>query len=170
MMRRVSARSDRLELLLLRHADAGDSSAWPGTDDERPLSAKGHRHAGRVALWLATIDHRPEVILTSPKVRAAETAAAVADAFGMTAVTDARLAGPLGIRVLEEILADAGGHSRPMLVGHDPDFSELASLLTGALSLEMRKGALARIDIAPPIEPGGGNLRWLVPPDALPGD
>lgn len=170
MMRPVAAHSDRLELLLFRHADAGDSSVWPGPDAERPLSPKGHRHAARVALWLATIDHRPDVILSSPKVRAVETADAVADAFGMAVVTDPRLAGPLGIRILEEILADAGGRSRPMLVGHDPDFSELASLLTGAMSLEMRKGALARIDVAPPIEPGGGNLRWLVPPDALPGD
>lgn len=166
----MAPRSDRVELLLLRHADAGDSMAWTQPDDERPLSEKGHRQAARVAHWLTAIGRRPDAILSSPKVRAAETAAAVADAFEMRVVEDPRLAGPLGIRVLEEILRDAGDPARPMLVGHDPDFSELAGLLTGAMSIEMRKGALVRIDVVPPFEPGGGTLRWLVPPDALPGD
>jgi phosphohistidine phosphatase len=166
----MAARSDRIELLLLRHADAGDAAAWTRPDAERPLSPKGHRQAARVARWLIAIGHRPDVILSSPKVRAAETAAAVADAFEMRVTDEPRLAEALGIRVLEEILHDAGDPARPMLVGHDPDFSELATLLSGAMSLEMRKGALVRIDIAPPFEPGGGTLRWLVPPDALPGD
>ena len=47
---------------------------------------------------------------------------------------------------LTSILADAGGPERPVLVGHDPDFSDLASQLIGA-RIEMRKGALARIDL-----------------------
>jgi phosphohistidine phosphatase len=166
----MAARSDRIELLFLRHADAGDAAAWTQPDADRPLSPKGHRQAARVARWLTAIGRRPDAILSSPKVRAAETAAAVADAFEMRVTDEPRLAGPLGIRVLEEILHDAGDPARPVLVGHDPDFSELAGLLSGAMSLEMRKGALVRIDIAPPFEPGGGTLRWLVPPDALPGD
>ncbi len=166
----MAAHPERVELLLLRHADAGDSLAWTRPDAERPLSPKGHRQAARVARWLAAIGRRPDAILSSPKVRAVETAAAVADAFEMRVVEDPRLAGPLGIRILGEILGDGGDVARPLLVGHDPDFSELAGLLTGAMSLEMRKGALIRIDIAPPFEPGGGTLRWLVPPDALPGD
>ena len=170
MMDDVAARSDRLELLLLRHADAGDSMAWTRPDAERPLSPKGQRQAARVARWLSAIDHRPDAIITSPKVRAAETAAVVAGAFGIAVVNEPRLAGPFGIDLLEEILHDAGSPLRPMLVGHDPDFSELAALLSGVMTLQMRKGALARIDIVPPLGAGGGTLRWLVPPDALPGD
>jgi phosphohistidine phosphatase len=165
----MAARPDRIELLLLRHADAGDPGAWSRSDAERPLSPKGHRQAARVARWLTAIGHKPDVILSSPKVRAAETAAAVADAFEMRVTDEPRLADSLGIRILEEMLHDAGDPARPMLVGHDPDFSELATLLSGA-PLEMRKGALVRIDIEQPFEPGGGTLRWLVPPDALPGD
>jgi phosphohistidine phosphatase SixA len=53
-----------------------------------------------------------------------------------------------------------------MLVGHDPDFSELASLLTGT-DIAMKKGALARIDLDGPVEAGMGRLRWLLPPDLL---
>ncbi|HEX7474216.1 MAG TPA: histidine phosphatase family protein [Candidatus Limnocylindrales bacterium] len=166
----MAARSDRLELLLLRHADAGDSMAWTRPDAERPLSPKGQRQAARVARWLLSIDHRPDAIITSPKVRAAETAAVVADVFGMSVVSEPRLAGALDVHLVEEILRDAGGPSRPMLVGHDPDFSELAAFLSGLMTLEMRKGALVRIDLVPPLDAGGGTLRWLVPPDALPGD
>jgi phosphohistidine phosphatase len=165
----MAARLDRIELLLLRHADAGDPGGWSRPDAERPLSPKGHRQAARVARWLTTIGHKPDVILSSPKVRAAETAVAVADAFEMRVTDEPRLAESFGIRVLEEMLHDSGDPARPMIVGHDPDFSELATLLSGA-PLEMRKGALVRIDIEPPFEPGGGTLRWLVPPDALPGD
>jgi phosphohistidine phosphatase SixA len=54
-----------------------------------------------------------------------------------------------------------------MLVGHDPDFSELAAVLSGVGYLPLKKGAVARIDVAVPLEPGGGTLRWLLPPDAL---
>jgi phosphohistidine phosphatase len=168
MMRAMPARSGRRELLLLRHADAGDPEAWTRADAERPLSPKGHRQAARVARWLSAIGHQPDAIITSPKVRAAQTAAAVADAFGMSVVEEPRLAGPLGPRDVEEILNDAGNPARPVLVGHDPDFSELAALLTGVPTLELRKGALARIDIMPPLDEGAGTLRWLVPPDALP--
>lgn len=166
----MAARSDRLELLLLRHADAGDPMAWTRPDAERPLSPKGHRQAARVARWLSEIGHPPDAIISSPKVRATETAAAVADAFGMQVVDEPRLAGPLDVPILAAILHDAGNPARPMLVGHDPDFSELAALLSGLMTLDMRKGALVRIDFVPPLEPGGGILRWLVPPDALPGD
>ena len=56
---------------------------------------------------------------------------------------------------------------RPMLFGHDPDFSDLVDELCGAVNAPMRKGALARIEVDRPLEAGGGTLRWLIPPDAL---
>ncbi len=72
---------------------------------------------------------------------------------------------PLDLEAVERLLAAVGNPGRPVLVGHDPDFSMLAAELTGAPELPMRKGALARIDIVPPLQPGRGILRWLVPPD-----
>ena len=54
-----------------------------------------------------------------------------------------------------------------MLVGHDPDFSELLDDLTGSSGLEMKKGAIARIDIERPPAAGTGTLAWLVTPDLL---
>ena len=56
-----------------------------------------------------------------------------------------------------------------VLVGHDPDFSDLAASLTGSATTTIRKGAFARIDVPRPLQPGAGTLRWLVSPDLLAG-
>ena len=96
-----------------------------------------------------------------------ETARLVAAALGLPVRVDDALVGPLDIDALEALLGASGDPQRPLLVGHDPDFSELAAALTGAPELPVRKGALVRIDIARPIEAGAGLLRWLLPPDLL---
>jgi phosphohistidine phosphatase SixA len=71
--------------------------------------------------------------------------------------------------VVDAILADAGDPRRPVLVGHDPDFSELLGELTGLAAPGMRKGALAEIAIGRPVGAGTGRLRLLLAPDAIPG-
>lgn len=155
------------ELYLLRHADAGDPAAWDGADEDRPLSVKGERQADRLGRFLAGAGFGPAAIITSPKVRAAQTAQIVAEHLGRPAVVDDRLAGGLDLEAVEAILHDRGNPLRLILVGHDPDFTELVATLCGAAGVSIRKGALARIDVARPLEPGGGILRWLVPPDLL---
>jgi phosphohistidine phosphatase len=153
-----------VELYLLRHAHAGDPAAWTGDDDLRPLSAKGRRQAARLGEYLAEMGFAPDVILTSPLLRALQTAEAVAESLALRVQRDSRLGERLDLAVLDAILSDAGNPVRPLLVGHDPDFSELVSELVGA-PIPMRKGALARIDVSRPLEPGAGELRWLLPPD-----
>lgn len=157
-----------VELCLLRHAHAGDATRWAGDDEARPLSEKGRRQAERLARHLAGAGYAPDVILSSPLVRARETAEIVAEILRAPLSIDPRLGEMVDLATLEGILADAGDPSRPVLVGHDPDFSELASELVGA-PIAMRKGTLARIDAERPLEPGGGELCWLLPPDLLRG-
>lgn len=157
-----------MELYLLRHADAGDPAAWDGPDDRRPLSDRGEKQAERLGRFLGGIGFEADAIITSPKVRAAQTARIVAEHLGDVPIDDdERLAGELDIATLEAVLRDAGDPQRSMIVGHDPDFTELVATLCGAARVSMRKGALARIDAPRPLEPGGGTLRWLVPPDLL---
>lgn len=156
----------RIDLYLLRHADAGDPEAWLGPDDERPLSAKGQRQAERLGRHLAATRFRVDALLTSPKVRAAETAAIVGDLVGERPRVDDRLAEGVDRETVREILADVLHPGAVMLVGHDPDFSAVLSELTGT-ELRMRKGALARLDVAADLPAGGATLRWLLPPDAL---
>ncbi len=155
------------ELHFLRHADAGDPMAWQDDDAKRPLSDKGQKQADRLGRFLAGIGFRPDAVITSPKVRAAQTAEIVAGHLKIPVAVDDRLAGALDAGALDAVLRDAGSPARPVVVGHDPDFSELLAELCGATGLPMRKGALARVDIEPPLRPGSGTLRWLVPPDLL---
>ena len=156
-----------IELHFLRHADAGDPMAWTGDDAERPLSDKGRKQADRLGRFLAGLGFAPDAIITSPKIRAAQTAEIVAGHLGVTVAVDDRLAGALDGGTLDGLLGDAIDPARPMVVGHDPDFSDLLAELCGASSLLMRKGALARVDIERPLRAGTGTLRWLVPPDLL---
>ena len=154
-------------LHLLRHAHAGDPSSWNGPDAARPLSDKGRSQSQRVAAFLAGIGFTTDALITSPKLRATQTAEIVAEVLGIAVIEDDRLAGSLDLATVEAVLRDAGDPDRPMLVGHDPDFSELVASLSAAAGIPMRKGALVRIELDRPLRPGGGTLRWLLPPDAL---
>jgi phosphohistidine phosphatase len=157
-----------LQLYLLRHADAGDPMAWPGDDAKRPLSAKGKRQARRLGSMLADIGWRPDVILASPKLRASQTARIVGEAVDVKPADEGRLASALELSDLEGMLAAHPDARRVVLVGHDPDFSSIASTLIGA-PIELRKGALARIDLSDAgATAGEGSLRWLIPPGAVP--
>ena len=155
-----------LKLHLLRHADAGDPAAWDRPDVERPLSGKGRQQAELLGRFLVGGGFRADAVITSPLVRAAQTAELVAAELVLPVQVDPRLGLAFGPDELLELLADAGEPRRPVLVGHDPDFSELASWLTGT-ELRMKKGSMARIDVDEAIGPGLGRLRWLLPPDLL---
>jgi phosphohistidine phosphatase SixA len=158
-----------ITLFLLRHAHAGDPERWTGDDSLRPLTDKGRRQAERVGNLLAAADASPDLVVTSPLVRAEETARIVAATLDVPLVVDRRLAGPLYAEVVQDILADAGPAERPCLVGHDPDFSSLLGELIGVAAVPMRKGALARVDFEGHVRSGRGTLRFLVPPEILSG-
>lgn len=152
---------------LLRHAHAGDWSTWTGPDAARPLTDKGRAQADRLGRFLAGQGFRPDVIVSSPKVRAVETARIVADHVDVPVTIDERLGAAVDLTVVEAILDDHEAPERPLLVGHDPDFSELVAILCAAAGVPMRKGSFARIEVDRPLQPGTGTLRWLVPPDLL---
>jgi len=165
----MDARSDDTEfsLFLLRHAHAGNPDHWTGDEADRPLSARGKDQAKRLGKLLAEHGVVPDTILSSPKLRAHQTANIVADALGVGVTCDARLAGEFDLDALAGLMAGVGSGSL-MVVGHDPDFSEMLATLVGAAEMPMRKGAIARVDLAMPLGPGCGILRWLLPPELLP--
>ncbi len=162
----MADRSDTLTLHLLRHAHAGDSTTWEGPDEGRPLTRRGRHQAERLGAFLVRNAIRPDAIVTSPKVRALQTAEIVADALDLPVRVDLRLGDGYDLVTLEQIALDARV-AAPMLVGHDPDLSFALGGLCHADGLTMRKGALATIDVRLPFRPGSGILRWLVPPDLL---
>ena len=153
-------------LHFLRHADAGDPDAWSGPDAARPLSDKGRKQSKRLGEHLASVGFEADAIVTSPKVRAAQTAEIVGEPLGIEPSVDDRLAGGLDLHGLDAVLRDAGDPGRVVVVGHDPDFSDLLSELVGT-GLEMKKGAFASVEVERPLRAGAGRLRWLLPPDSL---
>src|SRR5688500_3808192 len=155
-----------VELYLLRHSDAGDPDAWPGDDADRPLSEKGRRQAESLGRFLAARGVSFDTILSSPKVRAMETAQLVAESVKADVTADDRLGERLDVDDLAAVIEDAGVR-RLLVVGHDPDLSDLCATLSGAAYLPLQKGALARLDLSLPLQPAGGCLRWLLPPGVV---
>lgn len=159
---------DRIvELYLVRHAHAGNAARWQGDDDARPLSAKGRLQAERLGALLAGAGVRLDSLLSSPMLRAMQTAEVLAEALHASVLEDERLGQGPTLQDLATIVTEAGVADRLMLVGHDPGFSDIATDLAG-VPISMRKGSLLRIDLeARLVAPGTGLVRWLIPPDAL---
>ncbi len=110
-----------------------------------------------------------DLILTSPLTRCRQTADIVALALGLTgAVTIApELAPGFELDDLESMLAAHGPSLTVMLVGHEPDFSDAVSRLTGGSRLLFKKGGLARVDLYRWFPEPRGELVWLLPPKVL---
>ena len=123
---------------LLRHGDAAEGSP----DSERPLTDKGRGQARAAGAALKAIGVQPAACLTSPKLRAADTARIACEQLGdLEPQLEPKLAGgPFDAEALAAGLGDD-----VLLVGHDPDFSAAVHSLTGA-QVSMKKGGLAGVE------------------------
>lgn len=168
-----------LQLYLVRHAIAAPrGEEWPD-DAKRPLTPEGMTRMRRAARGLAAFDDRVDVVLTSPLVRARQTADILAGAFAPpSSVVVAGALAPGG--ALADVLPEIVKHARKgpvAVVGHEPGIGELAAHLLGmGHALEFKKGAIARIDVrglgATSTDPQAAKrmtaaLRWFLPPRAL---
>lgn len=158
-------------LYLVRHAIAEErGAAWPD-DSLRPLSDEGARKWRRQAAGLAAIDARPDQILTSPFLRARQTADLLAAAWLKKPKVVEMPALQPGVKARDvlRVLEPVGRQASVALVGHEPGLGELAALLVGFRTPpEFKKGGVARIDVAilPP-PPGSGALQWWLTPRLL---
>lgn len=157
---------------VVRHAIAED--APPGGDDaERRLTAEGRRKMRGVVRGLRIIGVEPDVILTSPLARAAETADILIG--GLRSAPEPRTLEALAPDTSPEdtlkALRQFGRSQQVMVVGHEPNLSSLlAVLLTGTpdgVSIELKKGACAAVELTAFEPRGGAVLRWLMPPRTL---
>jgi phosphohistidine phosphatase len=122
-------------LWLLRHAEAADGVP----DDERPLTEKGQAQADAAGRALAHLGEKIDICLSSPKLRAVQTAERACEPLGVPVRIEPALSGePFDVQRLVAGLGDV------LLVGHDPSFSLLLHDLTGAQA-RMKKGGLAAI-------------------------
>ncbi len=124
-------------IYLLRHGDAEDGD---GDDAARRLTAKGERQAGAAGQALARMGTEIDACLTSPKVRAADTAKLTCQALRIEPeVAEELRGGPF------DSLQLVAGRGDVLLVGHEPDFSGEIAQLTGG-KVKLRKGGLAIVD------------------------
>ena len=129
-------------LFLVRHAHSD-----PGKPDEaRPLSARGRGEAQALAQRLAAHPTPPRLVLTSPVLRARETAEAIADATGADLRVDERLAPGASAEKLQESVDGEGGPVAA--VCHQPDCSAIALALTGH-DPGFSPGGVAEIELTP---------------------
>jgi phosphohistidine phosphatase len=137
-------------IYLLRHGKAEEDD---GDDAARRLTPEGERQAEVAGRALAALGEEIDACLTSPKVRAADTARLACEALAVEPEIVNELAGG-GF----DSLVLAAGRGNAMLVGHEPDFSNEVARLTGA-KVKLRKGGLAIVD--------GGTLHALLRPKDL---
>jgi phosphohistidine phosphatase len=158
-----------MEIYFLRHANAGSPKINREKDEKRSLDEMGIEQSHVMGRALASLGVKPEVILSSPLVRARETASIVADEIGHREkiVLDDAMRPEAEYSDFQQLLARYHSAGAIMVVGHNPSQSEfLNRLVTGNSSeaIELKKGAIARIDMEarkPAV------LKWIMPPKVV---
>ena len=161
-----------MNLFLLRHAIAVESGSSAGLSDaDRPLSPEGKKKMRKIALGMKTLELSFDLILSSPYVRARETAEIVAHEFGSVLEFTPRLeVGGDPATLVAEVDARARDLTDVLLVGHEPQLSRLISyLLAGnsGLSVTMKKGGLCKLDVPRLRYARSASLEWLLTPSQL---
>lgn len=137
-------------IYFLRHGDAENGN---GDDAARQLTAKGERQAEAAGRALAAMGAEIDACLSSPKVRAADTARLACEPLGIEPESTEELrGGPF------DSLSLAAGRGDVLLVGHEPAFSGEVGRLTGG-RVKLRKGGLAIVE--------GSELKALLRPADL---
>jgi phosphohistidine phosphatase len=153
-----------MKLYLLRHATAEEGH--PGQPDRaRRLTGDGVAESRTVGAALKRLGVKLDLIVTSPAVRAAETARIVSQALDIEMVDDDGLSPGCRLRDLEAVVARFPHAEQLIVVGHEPDFSEIIAVLTGG-RVVMKKGGLARLNVHG-IEPHSAHLEWLATPKVM---
>lgn len=164
-----------IELYVVRHAVAAERGPEYPDDDLRPLTADGIARWRKAVEGLRAFGLQLDLVLTSPLVRAKDTAELLAAGLKpkpRVTVVEALSPGGRIADIVSAITTHAGARraSRVALVGHEPGLGELAASLLGARgTVEFRKGAVCRIDVTRALPGGPGVLRWFLPPRALRG-
>lgn len=157
-----------MRLYFLRHGQAGEREDWDGDDFDRPLTTDGIKRMEREAESIADLDLELDAIVTSPLVRARQTAEIVAKRLKLRKVLceDENVGLDFNINRLQSIVERYSKANAIMLVGHDPSMSRTIGQLIGGARIDFKKGALACVDVTDGSTPAG-ELVWLIPPRVL---
>ena len=165
-----------MDLLIVRHAIAFERNPRRWRDDgERPLSPEGMVRARKAAAGLRQVTERPECVLSSPLVRAWQTAAILTEKAGWPKAVECAALAP--DESPEEAFSVLAAHKEKIvaIVGHQPSLGRLlaaclAPQVLGGVdpqAFELKKMGVALVSFAKAPRAGGGTLQWFVPPRIL---
>lgn len=161
-----------MDVILVRHAIAHERNRkrWPD-DSLRPLTPAGREKFRKAARGLAPWLPKAAVILTSPWVRARDTARMLADAARHEKPIECiELAGDESVKRAFDLLR-ARKEGTVVLVGHEPYLGQLLSAALGGerrhLKIEFKKGGAACVAFQRSVAPGQATLCWMLPPRFL---
>ncbi len=160
-----------MNLYIIRHAIAADEGAYE-QDSDRPLTDKGRRKMRQIAKGLRALGVEFDLILSSPYVRAHETAEILSDVFKMKKeIAFSENLTPMADpdALISEINENHSVDSLA-LVGHEPHLSNLAGLLTsenGRLDITIKKGGVIRLSAGDLRQSRRAALDWLLTPGIL---
>jgi phosphohistidine phosphatase len=152
-----------MTIFFLRHGDAVENPSLH--DSERPLSELGQQQGSTAGSFLRTTRTSIGLIIVSPLLRAQQMAAAVQRELDSPPISTSEFLASSSApgQILDQLKSP--GAPGILLVGHEPHLSKVISLLISGAEgqkIEMKKGSLACVEIAAPLEPGRGILKWLV--------
>jgi phosphohistidine phosphatase len=156
-----------MRIFIIRHAIAVDRSP-DIPDDARPLTPEGRKRFRRAARGLARLFPKPDLLLTSPLLRARQTASIAGKAWGLRLTEEAALGGG-SVAELESALRRVPARSSVALVGHEPQVSEFLAHLVGSTQadrLTFKKGGVAVVELPAGLD-GAGVLLAVLPPRVL---
>ena len=131
------------QLWFLRHGEAEPHDARP--DSDRRLTERGEEQSRAAGRALAALSVPFQLVLSSPRVRALDTARLACEALENDRILiDGSLASGFDIEDALELAAAAGDDKRVLFVGHNPDFEEVVGELTGG-TIDMKKGGVAAV-------------------------
>jgi phosphohistidine phosphatase len=161
-----------MDCVLLRHGIAVERDEWEGLEADRPLTERGAKRVVQVAAGLNRLDVQPTHILSSPLIRAIETAKIVHRSLRVRSA----------IQIVDELLPDAPPdrflsilHNLPpdasvLCIGHEPQLGMAASVLLSGratTSFPLKKAGACLIELSLQAKPGRGVLRWWLTPRQL---
>ncbi|HZO81572.1 MAG TPA: phosphohistidine phosphatase SixA [Candidatus Binataceae bacterium] len=160
-------------LYILRHGIAEDGPPAGGDDGARRLTARGRDKVRAAAVGMRALGLKLDALLTSPLVRAAETAELVAAAWSNAPKPETLAALATGVSPAETVsaLKSYERHDQVMIVGHEPGLSSIASLLlTGSansLAIDLKKCGLIALKLPDGVGRGRAQLCWMLTPRQL---
>ena len=154
-----------MDIYVLRHGEAEERETGLA-DRDRKLTAKGKRDLKEILKLARKAEVAATLILTSPLRRAQETAAIAADVLGCKEVVETRnlLPGASPEQIWKEICSDYKVE-KILLAGHQPHLGGLIGLLLeAAIMVDLKKGAMVRIETQGKLGPPRGVLKWMITP------